>query len=65
MNLIFESYEHIPLTESHIKQLHRDLLKYSEKDNRQCGDYKNQPFNYLMLIQLRQHTAWNTNPSLQ
>lgn len=40
MNLIFESYEHIPLTESHIKQLHRDLLKYSEKDNRHRGDYK-------------------------
>src|SRR5579859_5549556 len=40
MNLIFESYEHIPLTESHIKQLHRDLLKYSEKDNRHRGEYK-------------------------
>jgi Fic family protein len=40
MNLIFESYEDIPLTESHIKQLHRDLLKYSGKDNRHRGDYK-------------------------
>lgn len=40
MNLIFESYDHISLTESHIKQLHRDLLKYSEKDNRHRGDYK-------------------------
>ena len=41
MNLIFENYEHISLTESYIKQLHRDLLKYSEKDNRHRGDYKN------------------------
>ena len=40
MNLIFESYDHISLTESHIKQLHRDLLKYSEKDGRHRGDYK-------------------------
>lgn len=40
MNLIFENYQHIPLTESHIKQLHRDLLKYSEKDDRHRGDYK-------------------------
>jgi Fic family protein len=40
MNLIFESYDHISLTESHIKQLHRDLLKYSEKDNRHRGEYK-------------------------
>ncbi len=40
MNVIFESYAHIPLTESHVKQLHRDLLKYSEKDNRHRGVYK-------------------------
>src|SRR5262249_21755944 len=40
MNLIFESYEDIQLTESHIKQLHRDLLKYSGKDNRHRGEYK-------------------------
>jgi Fic family protein len=40
MNLIFESYDDIALTESHIKQLHRDLLRYSEKDNRHRGDYK-------------------------
>ncbi len=40
MNVIFESYAHIPLTESHVKQLHRDLLKYSGKDNRHRGDYK-------------------------
>lgn len=32
MNLLFSSWEDIPLTENHIRQLHRDLLVYSEKD---------------------------------
>lgn len=40
MNLLFESYEHILLTESYIKQLHKNLLKYSEKDNWHLGEYK-------------------------
>ena len=30
----------IPITENHIKQLHRDLLRYSEKDERHRGEYK-------------------------
>jgi len=40
MNLIFRSWEDIPVTENHIKQLHRDLLKYSSKDERHRGNYK-------------------------
>lgn len=40
MELIFQSWTNITLTENHIKQLHRDLLKYSEKDSRHRGDYK-------------------------
>jgi hypothetical protein len=32
MELIFQSWGKITLTENHVKQLHRDLLKYSEKD---------------------------------
>lgn len=40
MEMIFTSYQDIPFTESHIKQLHRVLLKYSTKDNRHRGDYK-------------------------
>ncbi len=40
MNLIFESYEDIPLTENHIRQLHRDLLRHSEKDYWHRGNYK-------------------------
>ena len=40
MNLVFASCSEITLTENHIKHLHRDLLKYSSKDQRHCGEYK-------------------------
>lgn len=40
MELVFTSWKHIPLTESYIKQFHRDLLKYSQKDERHRGEYK-------------------------
>ena len=42
MELVFRSWEEIALTEGHIKQLHRDLLKYSLKDERHRGNYKTQ-----------------------
>jgi len=45
MELIFQSWENIPLTENHIKQLHRDLLIYSQKDERHRGEYKTSPNN--------------------
>jgi Fic family protein len=40
METIFHAWQDIPITENHIKQLHRDLLRYSEKDERHRGDYK-------------------------
>ena len=40
METIFASWSVMPLTENHIKQLHRDLLRYSAKDERHRGDYK-------------------------
>jgi Fic family protein len=40
MNTIFSYWEDIPLTENHIKQLHRDLLIHSDKDERHRGGYK-------------------------
>lgn len=40
MQTIFHAWSEITITENHIKQLHRDLLNYSEKDNRHRGDYK-------------------------
>jgi len=43
MNLVFESFAQIPVTENHIKQLHGILLKYSTKDTRHRGEYKKMP----------------------
>lgn len=43
MEMIFSSWQHIPITENHLKQLHRDLLKHSEKDERHRGEYKSLP----------------------
>ena len=40
METVFQSWADIPLTENHIKQLHRDLLRYSDKDERHRGGYK-------------------------
>lgn len=40
METVFRSWEDIAVTENHIKQLHRDLLVYSEKDARHRGNYK-------------------------
>jgi len=40
METVFSGFEAIALTENHIKQLHRDLLQYSHKDERHRGEYK-------------------------
>jgi len=40
METIFAHWGDIVLTENHIKQLHRDLLQYSSKDDRHRGEYK-------------------------
>lgn len=40
MERVFSSWRDITLTENHIKQLHRDLLIYSEKDTWHRGNYK-------------------------
>jgi Fic family protein len=40
MDLVFESWQYIPLTENHIQQLHRDLLKHVGKDDAHRGRYK-------------------------
>lgn len=43
MDTVFTHWQAIPLTENHIRQLHRDLLRYSEKDERHRGSYKTLP----------------------
>src|SRR5271170_7451165 len=40
METIFQSWQDISITENHIKQLHGDLLVYSEKDAWHRGGYK-------------------------
>jgi Fic family protein len=40
METVFQSWPDIPITENHIKQIHRDLLRYSDKDERHRGEYK-------------------------
>ena len=47
MEQIFQSWEYIPLTENHVRQLHRDLLRYSDKDERHRGNYKISPNNVM------------------
>ncbi len=37
---VFNSWKHIPLTESVIKSFHKELLKYASKDVRHRGEYK-------------------------
>lgn len=40
METVFQAWADIPITENHIKQHHRDLLRYSDKDERHRGEYK-------------------------
>lgn len=40
METVFHAWGDIPMTENYIKQLHRDLLRYSTKDERHRGEYK-------------------------
>lgn len=47
MDLIFESWQEIDLTENHIKQIHSVLLKFSSKDISHRGHYKKFPNNVV------------------
>ena len=40
MEHVFQSWEDILITENHMRQLHRDLLRHSTKDERHRGVYK-------------------------
>jgi len=40
LEVIFENYNEIQISENYIKQLHQLLLKYSKKDERHRGKYK-------------------------
>ena len=43
MDLVFQAFEDLRLTENHIRQLHQILLRHSDKDERHRGDYKTLP----------------------
>ncbi len=43
MDLVFQAYEDLHLTENHIRQLHQQLLRHSNKDDRHRGAYKTVP----------------------
>ncbi len=40
MDVVFESWADIPLTDNHLRQLHQILLQHSPKDERHRGHYK-------------------------
>ncbi len=41
LDIIYENFKNIELSENYIKQLHQNLLKHSNKDERHRGSYKN------------------------
>ena len=43
MDIIFQSFDELRLTENHIRQLHQALLRHSVKDERHRGEYKKLP----------------------
>ncbi len=43
MNTVYDNADVIDLSENHIRQLHRDLLVYSSKDERHRENYKTNP----------------------
>jgi Fic family protein len=47
MELVFSSWQDLAVTENHIKQLHRDLLAHSEKDEWHRRAYKTSPNNVV------------------
>jgi len=49
MDLVFEAYTDMRLTENHIRQLHQTLLRHSDKDARHRGSYKTLPNNVVAL----------------
>lgn len=47
MDLLFQSWEELTLTENHLKQLHSVLLSFSAKDEYHRGQYKRTPNNVV------------------
>jgi Fic family protein len=43
MDLVFEAFGDLHLTENHVRQLHQTLLRHSDQDERHRGSYKTLP----------------------
>lgn len=54
METVFSHFDAIDLTENHIRQLHRDLLAHSAKDERHRGSYKTTP-NHVSVFDAEGH----------
>ncbi len=63
MNAVFDNYSIIPLTGNYVKQLHRDLLKFSSKDERHLGEYKKLSRNQRAVLKLFDYdkTEWSSS----
>ena len=64
METIFASWSVLPLTENHVRQLHRDLLRYSTKDERHRGDYKKLVIAVFVVVFLEIHPFQDGNGRL-
>ncbi len=49
MDLVFEAFGDMRLTENHVRQLHQTLLRHSDKDERHRGSYKTLPNHVVAL----------------
>lgn len=49
MEVIFQAFDDINITENHIRQLHQTLLRHSNKDERHRGGYKKLP-NHVVAV---------------
>lgn len=61
---VFDSWQHISLTENTIKHFHKELLKYVSKDERHRGEYKALDNKVVMIDEKGQLTGtlFNTTP---
>jgi hypothetical protein len=58
MEMVFTSWQDIALTDNHVKQLHRDRLVFSDKDEWHRGHYKTSPNSVVAFDVVRRGTAY-------
>jgi len=66
MDLVFEASDDLRLTENHIRQLHKTLLRHSNNDVRHRGSYKTLPHNVVAIDETARLTKaahnWQNQP---